>query len=143
MDMKSETARVRLWLFLALLYALSMCFSCQELKYAVWGITTDARIVSLQKTKTVGSRTRPSRDVLAVRYSWAEEGGVKRDDFMNREMAWQRPENGLVRIDYLPGVKGSRPAGERNVGALAIFIVLTAAMVLVSARLVWEGYRKR
>lgn len=143
-NMKDETHRLKLWLIGALVFAISGWASCREMKYIIRGRTAEAEIINI-KIVTVSSGRRYSRrteEKLAVRYRWTDEDDGVREDAVKRSLDWQQPADGILRIEYLPGVKVSRLQGERNYILLAIFTVIGGTLIFFTVRTWVEAYRK-
>lgn len=79
--------------------------------------------------------------VLEARYRWSDADDGEREDVQNLALGWQRPADDVIRIEYLPGVKASRMAGERNWGAFAFLLMTSAALVFVVVKTWREGSR--
>ena len=133
--------QIRTVIFLIGTFLVSGWVSCTELNYLIWGKEAAATIKSVNVTKTLGTRRRAPRDVLAVKYEWTDAGYGERRDVMNRELDWTVPSDGIIQIAYLPGVKGSRLAGERNLLGPIVFIVMAAVMIFVIVQTWREGSR--
>ncbi len=76
-----------------------------------------------------------------MRYRWSDPDDGEREDVQNLGLGWRRQANDVIRIEYLPGVKASRMAGERNRVALTIFFVMSGVMIFVVVRTWREGSR--
>ncbi len=137
--MEGETRRFKLIVLVGLMFLVSAWASCQEMKYAIWGRTAEAQVYSAEKVSV--SSGRRVKNTVAVRYRWSDADDGEREDVQNLDLSWQRPADDVIRIEYLPGVKASRMAGERNWVAITIFLVVSGVMVFVVVKTWREGSR--
>ncbi len=139
MDLDKETVKLNVLVFVALAFLISAYASCRDIKYELWGVTTEATITRTRKKIT--TRGRRVVHVLVVDYRFVEEDGTERNDDMSRELDWQAPSGNKLQIDYLPGAEGeSRRHGKRNYIALVFFFGTLTAGVVFTGRLWRRAY---
>jgi hypothetical protein len=135
---EDETTRqIKMIFLVGLLFLLSAWMSCLEVKYVIWGMKADAKVISVKKV--MNPSRHGSMKVMAVKYAWTEEGGTARTDVVNVEIDQAPALGDVLAIDYLPGVQGSRLQGRWNYIALTFFLVMLGIGLFVVGRVVWEG----
>jgi len=136
MDLDQETRKFKIILFVAVVFVASSIYSCNELKYARNAKTTEATIDGIDEPTPT-----PRRDngLRRLRYHYHNDQGELRNASDTIDDEFVRPPSGKVMIEYL--ADSSRLAGHRNTGALIIFFVSLAAM-LVGGVMFWQYVRK-
>lgn len=126
-EITEESGRASLWLVTVFLLLLCALISCREAKYVIWGRTIDAEVVRVRKFP---AQARDNEIQMAdVHYLWFDvDDGERRDAI--RKRAEDAPAVGdRIDIDYLPGVKDSREAGDRNFLAIGGLVVISTSTV--------------
>ena len=138
MDFQAERLKAK-WLLIAIAgFIISGCLSWVELKYAVWGVAAQGRVIEVRQTYEVGGRGRhiPKQN---VHYTFRDISGQFHDEHENMSVNFKVPEK-LIAIQYLPGVKNS-PRIKIWKYQIPVWIFL-GCIVLVSigiARLAYEA----
>ena len=116
------------------LFLLSMVMSCQELRYMMWGQTTEARIVrdEVDKGRSLSRSTYTRRLVI---YAFMD-GDLRRQEQAEIPMDWVRPGD-TITVQYIAGRDyQSRLADTHHWGWITIFATSVAAIAI---SLVWIG----
>ena len=143
--MSVELEKSKLGFCFIVLFITSGIVSCGEIKYVLWGETTDATIVSVTRGTAItgysrsSSRTVPVKD---VRYKFAEKDGTEREGVVSMSIRWEPPKNRELKIDYVPGhERKSRLHGDNNNIQLMFFLGSSGALVIWFGYLFWKGSR--
>lgn len=142
-----ETLRLRSFVLTFVLFVISAFLSYNQVRYVVFGRTTDAQLVKVKET-TVNSR-RGSKTVLDVYYRFTDLDGTIRNEEDRVSISWQEPENTamdgkpMVQIDYIPGSPGSSRLHRREFKWImpAIFLALLGYLVYQAFRF-WRTYQQ-
>lgn len=141
MDEEAELVKLKWLIFAGLAFLVSSFFAWTELRYALWSRTTEAEVVDVFETETIGRRGRRI-PVLAVEYRFTDEAGVPRFERDEVARGWQPPANRRVAIEYFPGENGgSRLAGNRNWRSLVVFFGTLAVLAFAGWKL-WREARE-
>ncbi|MCA9018312.1 MAG: hypothetical protein KDA77_23525, partial [Planctomycetaceae bacterium] len=120
MDQDEELAKLKWILAAGVAFLVTGYLSFQELKYAVWGTTTEATVTRTFETST-GSRRR-SKMLLAVEYTFTDKEGQSHNERDDVPIDWPTP-GPKVNIQYLPGVEdSSRLEGHSSKVAVWMFL---------------------
>jgi hypothetical protein len=133
-DVENETAKLKVGLFLVILFLFSTFWAYTELKYATSSKTTEAVVDG-----TFDRRGRFGRVTKMVRYHYRNDQGEPRNASDSVPSDWRPPASGKVQIEYLSST--SRLAGHRNIVALVIFFGSLLAMI-VGGFLFWKHVRE-
>ena len=139
-NLANEESGALFWLIVAILvFIVSGLISWREMKYQLYGETTEAVI---KRVIPVKHRDR-GRDytVYHVRYMWTQRDGVKREDVDDVGTEWNRPASDTIRIDFLSGEQGSRLSGDVNYFALVYFYGSAAIMIVVFVLTARKAYK--
>jgi len=122
-------------LLFGLIFLVSGCASYGELKYLIWGQTTDARVVDVTEM-----RTRRGRSQLQVEYSFTDNAAT-RTEFDAVPRSWPGTDGPTVRVQYLPGVpEASRLHGNGGKVWLGAFLACLAIGLFLIFR-IWRDAR--
>ena len=128
MALGSDYFKFRSAMFIAAAALMSTIVSCQELKYSIWGKTTDATIDALDELVTT-DRYGDESSQLRVKFTYDDDGKtVTMHDRL--PMEWdltQAQATGTISVQYLAGDKYSaRVSGHRNMVPVYIFLIMMA-----------------
>src|SRR3954471_1230875 len=123
MDVEQETWKLKVMLFVIVVFIVSAFVSCSELKYATSGKKTEAVI---DRVSDVISR-RGSRGRMVVYHFHDERGQLRKSsDTVSRDSVGLHDEK--IDVEYLEDT--SRVAGHRNMVAVVIFFGCLAALLV-------------
>lgn len=142
-----ETRRLRALVLTFVLFVISAFFSYHEVRYAVFGKTTDAQLIKVKET-TVSSR-HGSRAALDVHYRFTDRDGTVRNEEDRMNISWQEPETTaedgtrVVQIEYIPGSSESSRLHGREFKWImpAIFLALLGYLAYQAIRF-WRTYQE-
>ena len=124
MRIEAEKSKLIRCLIIGALFVVSGFVSCTEIKYAIWGRTSEATILRTFKFTQYRGRPWPSVPKLGVEYEFREADGTVRKESVSRARDWPIPADKKITIDYLPGVwRASRLSGEWNYIAVTFFAI--------------------
>lgn len=139
MDENSEALRFKGMLVAGVLFLFSAYFSYQELRYAIWGQSAEARITSISPYRSTRGLRRRTRQ--AVRYSFVDEQGQTRDERDDVRSTWQ-PSGETVTVAYIPGVAdASRLASNTRWYAVWLFLICVAWLAYQFVAVIREANR--
>ena len=134
-----ESHRLIQWLVVGLLFLCSCYFSCQEVKYTLWGTTTDADITDIRQAFEYAKHGR--YEVREVYYQFRDEQGTSRKGTFRKPLDWQPPTDRRLSIEFQPGSWwNTRVAGEHNYPALIALVVMIIAAIVITVRTVRDAY---
>lgn len=137
----SETRSFRFLFVAVIAFFYSGYLSCVEFKYMLWGQSTDAKFIRVTKGIDLDRKNDPDRKILGVRFQFNEEDGTPRENVINREIDWQEPADGTIKIDYLPGKeRASRVHGERKTFPMVVFFTAMGLLTFSFVRLYRKAY---
>ena len=120
--------------------AIPTYFTCVELGYRLFGVTTAAQVTGSHREMRSAGRGR-SRTVLVIDYSFQERGGQRRteSDELDEDLADQA--GGQVKVEYIPGLTCySRIPGHGTRRLLLSLMLGTGGALLGGmAWLTWKG----
>jgi hypothetical protein len=124
MDQDAEIRKFKMILVAGLAFLFSAYSSWQELKFAMWGTTAEARVT---RTFDTAERRRP---LLAVEYTFEDRDGRSHSERDDLPASFPDPGD-VVTVEYLPGVEdSSRIEGHSSMASVWVFL----------ACLGWLGY---
>ena len=144
--MDHEVVRFRMLVITVGVFIVSMFVSCSELKYQVYGKSTDAKLVKVSPILETGRRGR-GRDALALDYQFTDTDGQVRNEEVTVSKDWQPPEVGesglrTIQVQYIPGSPGdSRLTGKENWVTVLVFLGITGFLVFQVIRF-WRTYQE-
>ena len=120
MDQDAEMKRMKVWLYVGLVFLISAIFSWQELKYTLRGKSAEATVTT---TNDFTEHGRHDTKLLSIHYRF-DDAGVMREEYDHVPLDWPTPEVGSkVQIQYFPGVEdSSRILGHSNKFWVYIFL---------------------
>jgi len=128
--METDTWKFRLFCGLFGVFIISLFFAFRELRFVIWGMTTQARLIDVYEGKDINVRG-DSEPALVVHYTFQDpvEGLGMRDENDLLPIDWRRPGGETVQVQYIPGVKNaSRLVGHRRMGSV-VFCLASLAIV--------------
>lgn len=119
------------------LFVVSGVISYSEIRYALWGRTTDATIVRMKETAfSAGEGEGPLNEVV---YNWNDKDDGHREDAFLQPTDWGYKKGDTFEIDYLPGVKKSRIAGTPLYAKISLgFFFGLGALALILFAMLWR-----
>ncbi|QDT89628.1 hypothetical protein [Gimesia algae] len=115
------------WILIAVVaFLISGYLSFKELKYTVWGATTEATVTNT--FDTAESRRKP---LLAVEYTFTDEDGKHYSERDDVPIDWPVP-GPTVNVQYLPGVEDSSRL-EGHSSKVAVWVFLSCCVLLCFA----------
>ncbi len=137
MDLDQETARLKTWGVVGILFLISLVFSWSEIRYMIWGKTVDAMFMSSQVEVRRGKYNR-QWEVRVLGYAFMD-GEKNRREYEDVPMDWETPESKLVKVQYIPGREfSSRLSGEHHWFWISVFFLILAYVGFEIAR-VWRN----
>ncbi len=129
MDQDEELAKFKWILIVGIALIMTGCYSLNELRYAVWGKSVEAKLTGAKEVTKQGRRGRTST-VLRVEYQFSEAGGASRSENDEVSTDWTLPSNGSVPVQYIPSVEhASRLQGHSNMLAVYLFLACIVGAV--------------
>ena len=129
MDQDDEIKKFKLMLVALAAFLASGYYSYQEIKYMIWGETTQANVTGTSEVINLSKRGR-GKPLLGVEYTYTETAGKTVNEKENLPLD-TKIENGTLEIQYLSGVAGS----SRHVGKSRLFTVF-----IFLGCLTWLGF---
>ncbi|WP_166821722.1 hypothetical protein [Thalassoroseus pseudoceratinae] len=102
-----ELLKIIFWLVVGFIFCTYRTWS--EIRYALTGRTSTARIISMHESIDAvftGKSVRENR-IQEVRLEYLDEDGKRQRQAINFPQGWRPPTNGRVSIQYLPNVSKS------------------------------------
>lgn len=113
-------------------------YSYQEMKYLIWGETTQAKVTGASEVINLGKRNR-GKPLLGVEYTYTDSAGQTVNEKENVSLD-TKIENGTLEIQYLPGVAdSSRYVGKSRLFTLFIFLGCLTWLVYMGFKLAKEA----
>lgn len=136
--MDEEVAKFKWLLGAGMVFLISGYFSLNELRYALFSRTVEARVTNARATQSVGRRKEPR---LAIEYNFTEAGGATRSERDTVPVDWPLSPDGAIQIQYIPGVaNASRLSGRGSWNAVAIFLASLVAIGVLFYKLHLEAH---
>lgn len=124
MDQDDEIRKFKMILVAGVAFLFSAYFSWQELKFAMWGESAEARVT---RTFETAERRQP---LLAVEYTFEDQKGRSYRERDDLPISFSAPGE-VVTVEFLPGVEdSSRIEGHSSMASVWVFL----------ACLSWLGY---
>ncbi len=129
-----EMKQVKFYLGLCVFFLMSMWYSWQEVKYAVWGETSSATVTEVREA----SSGRRGRRVLQVSFRYSDADGHSVSEAQMLPLSTVLSEGEEITVEYLPGAEDSaRVEGTANLFAVYIFLGSLLVMAFVGFR-IWK-----
>jgi hypothetical protein len=145
MDDDNELRKAKWLLFMGVLFLFSAFFAYSELRFAIWGKTTEAEIIETFETSEPGLGRKavvrhvvngPENDILAVKFRFKEEGGTLHEERDDVPISWTLDDPEKVTVQYIPGEpESARLAGHSNDGSVYLFLAMLALLMFFGYRL--------
>lgn len=136
--MDEEVTKFKWLLGAGMIFLISAYFSLNELRYAVFARTVEARVTNVRETQSVGRRREPR---LSIEYNFTEAGGATRSERDTVPVDWPVSSDGTIQIQYIPGVaNASRLSGRGSWIAVAMFLASLIAIGVLLYKLHLEAH---
>ncbi|MDB5338083.1 MAG: hypothetical protein JWN70_3702 [Planctomycetaceae bacterium] len=130
MDQDEELAKFKWILVVGIALIMTGCYSLNELRYAVWGKSVEAKVTGAKEVTNRGRRGRTST-ALRIDYQFSEAGGASRTEHDEVSTDWPLSSDGKVTVQYIPGAESSsRLLGHSNMFSVYLFLGCIACMAI-------------